>query len=561
MDLRTRLALMFLAAAALVGLSNFVLYRSNARLAEDMRWVMHTYTVREEIGAVELATRDMRAAIRDLVLTGRDKAVSEYFDAREHLHVSLQRVTELARDNPAQSDNARRLEALAGLRRESMDRLFHEQQRDTKAALALLNQGKDRESLADFGTLVQSMRDIEAALLVQRESAARASAARNRLLLSLAAVVAIALLGLCFVLVWREQRRRQGNEASLREAAVALEAALAESRHLSDALRQLGEMNEMLQSCQSITEAYAVARSALPALLQDSAGALQMINASQNLVETAMEWGEAALPRENLFAPEDCLAVRRGQPYPPADARAALRCRHVHESAGGEAGYLCVPLTAQGSAFGILHVSCAGPVDAVLRRDCVAAAEQLSLALANLRLQDSLRTQSIRDPLTGLFNRRYLEASLPRELQRAERRDGDLAVLMLDIDHFKRFNDTHGHDAGDALLAQVGVVLTQSTRAEDIACRYGGEEFTIVLPDTDAAQALARADMLRLAISAIDVSHRRVHLGRVTCSIGLACYPGHARTPADLIARADRALYAAKEAGRDQVKVAESRPE
>ena len=557
MDLRARLALLFLAAGLLLGLSNVALYRSNERLVEDMRWVMHSHSVREEISAVELAARDMRASMRDLVLTRRENAVSEYFDARERLHVSVDRVKQLVADNRSQTDNVQKLVVLAATRRENLDRLFQAQQRDPASALSLINQGSDREGIADFSALIQTMHEIEGTLLGQRESATRASVARTQQLLAVAAITAIALLGLCLVLVWREQRRRQMTEASLREAAIALEAALTESRGLSSALRQLGEMAEMLQSCQSISEAYAVARATLPALLGGSAGAVQTINASQNLVETVLEWGEPAVARESLFAPEACLAIRRGQPYPPAGAQVALQCQHLHGNAmAGTAHYLCVPLSAQGAAFGILHISCAGPIDASLRRDCIAAAEQLSLSLANLRLQDSLRTQSIRDPLTGLFNRRYLEASLPRELQRAERRQSDLSVLMLDIDHFKRFNDTHGHDAGDALLAQVGVVLAQVARSEDIVCRYGGEEFTLVLLDTDREQALMRAEQVRLAIAAVDVSHRRVHLGRVTCSIGLACYPQHGNTPADLIARADRALYAAKEAGRDQVKPA-----
>ncbi|TDR44999.1 diguanylate cyclase (GGDEF)-like protein [Tahibacter aquaticus] len=557
MDLRARLALLFLAAGLLLGLSNVLLYRSNDRLVEDMRWVMHSHLVRKEIGAVELAAHDMSASMRDLVLTRRENAVNEYVDARERMHVSVERVKQLVADHRAQGDNVQKLIALAATRRETMDRLLHTQQRDPAAALSLINQGSDREGIADFTALIQAMHEIEGNLLGERESATRASVARTQLLLVVAAVTAIALLGLCLILVWREQRRRQITEASLREAAIALEAALTESRGLSSALRQLGEMAEMLQSCQSISEAYAVARATLPALLGGSAGTVQTINASQNLVETALEWGEPAIARETLFAPEACLAIRRGQPYPPAGAQVVLHCQHLHDSAAASpAQYLCVPLSAQGAAFGILHVSCAGPIDASLRRDCIAAAEQLSLSLANLRLQDSLRTQSIRDPLTGLFNRRYLEASLPRELQRAERRQSDLSVLMLDIDHFKRFNDTQGHDAGDALLAQVGVVLAQVARSEDIVCRYGGEEFTLVLLDTDLDQALGRAEQVRRAIAAIDVSHRRVHLGRVTCSIGLASYPPHGNTPADLIARADRALYLAKESGRDRVEAA-----
>jgi diguanylate cyclase (GGDEF)-like protein len=163
----------------------------------------------------------------------------------------------------------------------------------------------------------------------------------------------------------------------------------------------------------------------------------------------------------------------------------------------------------------------------------------------------------LRDALTGLFNRRYLEVSLARDLTRAIRRSQPLAVLMLDVDHFKRFNDSHGHDAGDALLAQLGQLFATLVRSEDVACRYGGEEFTIVLQEADSALALDRAEDIRKHVAALDVRHRQQNLGQVTVSIGIASYPQHGDTPEQLLRRADRALYIAKNNGRDQVCVAD----
>ena len=217
------------------------------------------------------------------------------------------------------------------------------------------------------------------------------------------------------------------------------------------------------------------------------------------------------------------------------------------------AGYVCIPLAAQGEMMGVLTLDGERAPEAAERRLATAAGEQIALALANLRLQETLRTQSIRDPLTGLFNRRYLEVSLERELLRAARRSQPLAVLMLDIDHFKRFNDTHGHEAGDALLSQFAEVLKRTIRAEDIACRYGGEEFTVVLLEADAQSAWQRAENIRAAIAEMSVVHHQRQLELVTVSIGLAMFPLDAASREDLLRRADAALYAAKKFGRDRV--------
>jgi diguanylate cyclase (GGDEF)-like protein len=183
--------------------------------------------------------------------------------------------------------------------------------------------------------------------------------------------------------------------------------------------------------------------------------------------------------------------------------------------------------------------------------------DQLALAIANLRLQQSLREQSIRDPLTGLFNRRYLEASLPRELARAERRKSRVALLMLDLDHFKRYNDDHGHDAGDALLAQFGATLGNLCRSEDIACRYGGGEFTVVLVDIDAESALLRAETIRNATTRIEPRHRGQRLPAPSVSIGVAM-SSDGILPEELRRAADQALYRAKREGRDRVVMREN---
>jgi len=187
-----------------------------------------------------------------------------------------------------------------------------------------------------------------------------------------------------------------------------------------------------------------------------------------------------------------------------------------------------------------------------LSRQAAAVGERISLALANLRLREVLRGQSLRDPLTGLFNRRYMEESLERELRRAVRNNQSLALLMLDLDHFKRFNDTFGHQAGDTLLRAMGDFLIQRTRGQDAACRYGGEEFALILSGASAEAACRRAELLREDLKHLTVQQAGQVLGSVTLSIGISTFPGHATTE-ELLHAADQALYRAKSEGRDRV--------
>ncbi|HTX91939.1 MAG TPA: GAF domain-containing protein [Anaerolineales bacterium] len=183
--------------------------------------------------------------------------------------------------------------------------------------------------------------------------------------------------------------------------------------------------------------------------------------------------------------------------------------------------------------------------------------KRLQAQLAEIEaLQAQLREQAIRDALTGLFNRRYLEETLEREYQRARREGGSLCLIMLDIDGFKAFNDEYGHDAGDLLLSRLGDFLRSEFRASDISCRYGGEEFLIVLPSTTLEKGLERAEHFRLGFSRLDIQHDGTKL-EATMSLGVAAYPRHGETWQTVLKNADRALYAAKNAGKNCTRAAE----
>jgi diguanylate cyclase (GGDEF)-like protein/PAS domain S-box-containing protein len=327
----------------------------------------------------------------------------------------------------------------------------------------------------------------------------------------------------------------------------------------------LNEMSGLLQCAESSQEAYAIASQALEKLFVGTrSGALYVLDASRNAFEAKALWGKThSVPKE--FAPTQCWSVRLRKPHWSERPGQGVACEHLSLSMA--ATYLCAPLMANGETLGVLHMrrepqtglvdmEAAQKAQEECGRLAVASATQIALSLTNLRLRDRLREQSIRDPLTGLFNRRFLEEALERELQRARRKNRPLALIFLDIDHFKRFNDDFGHDAGDSVLRSLADLLRAHFRTEDLVCRYGGEEFAVVLPETTLQDALVRAEALRVATRELKPVPRGAPLREMTLSAGIAGFPDHGEDARGLLERADRCLYESKKRGRDRVTMA-----
>jgi diguanylate cyclase (GGDEF)-like protein len=359
----------------------------------------------------------------------------------------------------------------------------------------------------------------------------------------------------------RDTTERKKAEKALQQANAVLMGWLKELEKRTQESSLLNDMGDLLQTCVSAEEAYAVIVRFFQQLFQTESGALCVFHSSENLVDAVAVWGPSPIG-ERVFAPEECWALRRGQMHVVEDPVAGPVCPHL----GGppQAGYLCIPMVAQGEALGVLHLQAGvraasgeGRLNEAKQRLAETVAGQIALSLANLRLRETLRLQSIRDSLTGLFNRRYMEESLARELRRAARNQRSLGAIMLDLDHFKRFNDTFGHEAGDTLLRELGEFLRTRTRREDIACRYGGEEFAVILPEASIEATQHRAERLRAEFKHLNVQHRGQSLGTVTLSLGVAVFPEHGTTFEEILRVADRALYRAKEKGRDRVVVGE----
>jgi diguanylate cyclase (GGDEF)-like protein len=328
-------------------------------------------------------------------------------------------------------------------------------------------------------------------------------------------------------------------------------------RHRHDS-ELLSEMNDRLQVCRDVSEVAPVLGLYGAKLFPKSAGSVHLLNEDRSRMVPLVQWGTDAEPCG--LEQDDCWALRRGQTHVVTGPGDELVCAHVETLPEG--GYLCLPMVAQGNLSGLLHVRFlvapeVGKPTSLEQLEPVArsAAERTAVAVASLQLRARLREQSVHDPLTGLHNRRYMEESLAREIPRAQRNDASLAVAMLDLDHFKVFNDTYGHDAGDALLRELGDLLRRSVRAEDVACRFGGEEFTLIMPSMDAESALRRGEQICERVRSLQVDYQGQRIGDVTISIGIAILPEHGQTADDLIRAADAALYDAKSAGRDRVEI------
>jgi diguanylate cyclase (GGDEF)-like protein/PAS domain S-box-containing protein len=356
-----------------------------------------------------------------------------------------------------------------------------------------------------------------------------------------------------------ERERQQTNERLTR--------LLRDTEEKSRQNEMIKQMSTLLQTCANTQEAFEVVHEFAARLFPRDSGALCLLNPSLALMEAAAVWGPEPV-RGTMFAPEDCWALRTGRVHLSSPDGVALHCTHVAAAPG--ASYVCVPMVAHNESIGVLSVQ-GGAAEAGLpleerlqargerERLAVNFAADIALALANLRLRETLRTQSTRDPLTGLFNRRYLTESLDREVRRADRNARPLGIVMLDLDQFKPFNDTHGHEAGDALLRSFGRFIHKNTRGEDIACRYGGDEFVLLLVDADLGVARRRAEELREGFSRMVVRHLNQKLDSVSFSMGVAAFPVHGTTSEDLLAAADEALYDAKAQGRNRVSIYKGR--
>ncbi|MBS1816835.1 MAG: diguanylate cyclase [Acidobacteria bacterium] len=320
--------------------------------------------------------------------------------------------------------------------------------------------------------------------------------------------------------------------------------------------RQYRALTELLQTLRSREEIRSVLSLHMEALLPQTNGTLMLVDPMGGTVESLVCWG--CDPPPERLSMEECVALRCGRVH-DSSASADTVCPHAI-CRGADS--LCLPLMADGETLGLFHlqaeakgiagVSMRATLTSDERRRAADIAERLALPLANIQLRDRLLNQSVRDPLTGVYNRRYMDEAMAREVSRASRLEYGLAVAMVDLDHYKQFNDTFGHDAGDKLLRTFAEFLSAHVRMDDVVFRYGGEEFALMLPGANTRAARQRLEELRRAWTDVAAA-----LGwSVTFSAGVAEFPANGDSPADILRAADVALYEAKAAGRNCTRTA-----
>lgn len=415
---------------------------------------------------------------------------------------------------------------------------------------------------------IATFRKVERGLLNTRTEQSTRTIARARDIITWAAVFSVITASVAGVLLSRsivtavhwlteassevargnfKARAHVGHNDEVGQLAVTFNTMAAALERRTQDFGRLRTMGDTLQACgTSLEAAEVIARIAPPLFGTSRHVEIFELNPSRNLVTRLVAWGDRSKEIDLLpgpFAPEDCWALRRGRPHVVSNAATDVCCSHLQAITDS---YSCLPLLAQGEVIGAIHIE--GTLDAETERMTNAVGDQLGLTLGNIRLRERLRNQSIRDPLTGLFNRRYFEETLQRELSRAARNKQPLGVMMLDVDHFKTFNDEHGHQVGDEILRQLAELLQAEFRASDFACRYGGEEFVVVLLDADVEATTKRAEMLRVKVKALSSPTKNV-----SASIGVAAFPVDGADGASLVRAADQAMYRAKAGGRNRV--------
>lgn len=531
-------AFLFLAGAG------WFVYGNTRKLIDAANWVDHTQEVLTSLRRVSLLTERIEYRSRLYLSTKNEEQLARARASQNQLETTLVHLKFLIADNPQQIATMGRLDLCT---------------RQLAASLSdfTLQSQVSGDALKECNEASGVMTDREQWLLEQRSKGSQQSSFMS--LSTQFAFVGLCLLALVtlFVFLLRDALRRSRVEQEIAKANKKLAETVRALEDRAHETQLMTSARDELQLCVTVDQVYLAAARSLGQLLEGTSGSLCMINNSRHTVEVVSSWqnDSPAGVVIDFHPPDACCGLRSGQTRWRLPGVSEIHCTHFKGELPER--YLCKPISAHGNTLGVLCLVCetdAQVSEVNARMDGLRQMLQLTgMAVATLNLRTKLENQSIRDHLTGLFNRHFMQISLEREISRAARRKQALAVFMLDLDHFKTFNDTFGHAAGDEVLKAVAQVFVSSVRAEDVACRYGGEEFTIILPDLTAQVALQRAESIRRAVERLQVPIGRDRMAEVSVSIGVAMYPADGEAGDALLHRADMALYAAKRRGRNQV--------
>jgi diguanylate cyclase (GGDEF)-like protein len=550
---RSKIFFSFCVAIVVLRAVTVSVYTNFTKMNNQKRWVEHTYTVIGDLQKLMSNMKDIQSSQRGYVITGMEDYLTPYYIALPKVEEGVESVAILMKDNPEQLESLKKLKIHIDKRLASADQVITTYKNEgQRAAIDLIRQGLGKREMDEIRVIVADMIAHEQNLLSARRTSVRDYSKITMYAGVSGLFVFIVILSAVFMTMIKESDQRVKTENNLLDAVSQME------RNSNDT-KLISKMGDYLRGCREQEEAYEMIASNMPALFPNSFGSISIFNSSRNILRSVLTWGELPEGVALEFEPEDCWGLRQGIAHLALGDGAVPICQHL-EHVKKDFASLCLPMQAQGETMGQIYIGCPVAMTKVMGKQEMGTmrrvTEQISLALANLNLQRALKEQSIKDPLTKLYNRRYLEETLEREISRAQRNHQSLTLLLMDIDHFKKVNDTYGHDAGDAVLVAFAKLLVTKSRKEDVACRWGGEEFILLLSNANAELARARAQEVCDAARNLKFIFQGKTIP-ITVSIGAAVSPEHGEITQDLIHNADLSLYKAKQSGRDRVVVFE----
>jgi diguanylate cyclase (GGDEF)-like protein len=531
----------------LVSIIAWVLYADARNSVAPSNTVTHTQEVLLDLAGVSQQIDRIDLDTRLYRITGDEDHLRAAQTATNSLHTLLLRLEVLVGDNSLEEQRAKQITSAEVALTTAVDRLSS-------------NSGAVRDEVMECRRVLVLMQDEERRLLTQRQAEEQ-----RRDIFSLVRRIAVIVSGTLLIVVLfgfliRDVVRRGRFEDQISETNERLRLTVQRLEEQAWESRLLIAARDEVALCLDVPQAELVTVRYLEQLLPGTGGNVSMINNSRQALESVATWGGAEAVTFDGFQPDACCAVRSGRLRWRRPERSEVHCTHFAGKAPDR--YVCLPMTAHGETLGVVTVECPTAevaAQAEQRESTLSSlGEMAAMAIASLNLRQKLESQSIRDGLTGLFNRTFMEIALERELSRAARQGKQVAVMMLDIDHFKQFNDSFGHEAGDIVLREVAETMRLGVRGEDIVCRYGGEEFIVIMPEIATRAANERAELLRRMVSDLALRYHGQPLRQVTISIGIAMYPDNSDHADELLRSADHAMYAAKHKGRNRVIVADA---
>ncbi|ALK95530.1 hypothetical protein AB595_28190 [Massilia sp. WF1] len=541
---------------ALVAAVPFWLDRSTTMIVRQLRAELEQ---QQRLDSILDALRDAETGQRGFIITGNEAFLEPYQRARQTLPATIHEAKARAR-NDVERAAVWRIARVAELKLAELD--------DTVAMRRIGGFAKTEKVVGAMRgkAYMDELRRMIGAQQSQAET--RRAQLRTEMLAAshrmfavglAATLINVCVLGALLTVLARMLRARREIALQLEQKAEQLAAAVELTGGHNRELKAVAEMLRAIEALPSSLDTGPVVARGFARLLPGTGGTFFAMGAGDDQpLRQLARWGEASSQPAEM-APEDCWALRHGARYRTVGYHGPS-CAHYRsrgsDGDGDGATRLCIPLVTHDELVGMIHLE--GIASEPAQRDeqervAVTVAEQLALALGNARLREALRRQSVLDPLTGLFNRRYFDETLKRELSRSRRMGVPLSLVVLDVDHFKRVNDGFGHATGDAVLRAIAQLVRQSIRDCDVACRYGGEELVILMPDCAQADAARRAEALRADIAGAPPMHEGAGPAAITASFGVAQYPLHGPDAEALFWAADKALYQAKREGRNRV--------